>query len=186
MRLKNPARRYDFLSITLHWSVAVFTIALFVSGLWMVDLGYYDDWYYQAPWWHKGIGVVTAVLVFGRWVWTLFRQTPEDINSTPLWQRIIAKLVHALMNLAIIVLFISGYLMVTAKGVSLSVFDWFTLPALFTGKSDWVDTAGLIHLWTGYFIIALASVHALAAIKHHVIDKDATLKRMLGFKTGEL
>jgi len=90
------------------------------------------------------------------------------------------------MNLAILALFISGYLMVTAKGDSLSVFDWFRLPALFTGKSDWVDTAGLIHLWTGYFIIALASVHALAAIKHHVIDKDATLKRMLGFKTGEL
>ncbi|WP_438971503.1 cytochrome b, partial [Methylophaga sp.] len=123
MRLKNPPRRYDFFSITLHWSIAVFTIALFASGLWMVELGYYDDWYYQAPWWHKSIGIVTALLVVTRWFWTLLRLPPADITSTPLWQRLSAKLVHFMMNLAIIVLFISGYLMVTAKGDSLSVFD---------------------------------------------------------------
>jgi len=185
MRLKNPVGRYDMLSITLHWSVAIFTIALFISGLWMVELGYYDDWYYQAPWWHKGIGIVTAFLVIFRWLWTLVRQTPEDIISIPLWQRLIAKLVHSLMNIAILVLLISGYLLVTAKGDGLSVFDGFTIPALFTNKPNWVDPAGFIHLWTGYFIICLASLHALAAIKHHFIDKDVTLKRMLGFKTGE-
>ncbi|WP_438971502.1 cytochrome b/b6 domain-containing protein, partial [Methylophaga sp.] len=59
------------------------------------------------------------------------------------------------------------------------------IPALFSDKATWVDPAGLIHLWTGYFIIALASLHALAAIKHHFFDKDATLKRMLGIKTGD-
>lgn len=185
MRLKKPAARYDFLSITLHWSVAAFTIALFASGLWMVDLGYYDDWYYQAPWWHKGIGFVTALLVILRWLWTLIRLTPEDIHTTPLWQRLTAKLVHSLMNLTVIALLISGYIMVTATGDSLSIFDWFSIPALFSDKSHWVDPAGLVHLGTAYFIIALAIFHALAAIKHHFIDKDVTLKRMLGIKTGE-
>lgn len=186
MHWKQVERRYDFLSIALHWFIAIFTVALFISGLWMVDLGYYDDWYYQAPWWHKGIGIITAFLVIMRWVWTLFRQSPAAIRSTPLWQHLVAKLVHKLMNLSILALFISGYVMVTAKGDSLNLFDWLLIPALFSDKSHWVDPAGVIHLWSGYFIIALATLHALAAIKHHFIDKDATLKRMLGINTGEL
>jgi cytochrome b561 len=58
MRFKNNSERYGLISILLHWSVALLTIGLFVLGLWMVDLGYYDDWYYQAPWWHKGLGFI--------------------------------------------------------------------------------------------------------------------------------
>jgi len=185
MDSQQPAKVYDVFSITLHWLVALFTIALFVSGLWMVDLGYYDDWYYKAPWWHTGIGAVTAFLVILRWCWTPFRNAPLAITSIPRWQHHIAKLVHTLMNLAIILLLITGYLVVTAKGDSLSVLDWFAIPALISIQSNTVSSAGLIHLYSAYLIIALAGLHALAAIKHHVIDKDATLMRMLGFNKGE-
>lgn len=178
-------QRYDLFSVLLHWSIAVFTIALFASGLWMVDLGYYDDWYYLAPWWHKGIGVVTAALIVTRWLWTLRRQTPPDLVTIPLWQNLLAKLVHGMMNVAIILLFITGYLIVTAKGDPLEVFDWFVIPALFEDQSGWSDLVGSLHLWAGWFIIALASFHALAALKHHFFDKDATLKRMLFMQSGD-
>jgi cytochrome b561 len=186
MDSEQTAKVYDVFSITLHWLVAVFTVALFASGLWMVDLGYYDDWYYKAPWWHTGIGIVTALLVILRWCWTYLRTAPAAITSIPRWQHHIAKLVHTLMNLAIILLLITGYLVVTAKGDSLSVFDWFSIPALISLQSNTVTIAGLIHLYSAYFIITLASFHALAAIKHHVIDKDATLLRMLGLNRGEM
>jgi cytochrome b561 len=178
-------RRYDGFSVLLHWSIALFTIALFASGLWMVDLGYYDDWYYQAPWWHKGIGVITALLVIIRWVWQRFRNKPAELPSIPLWQRISAKAAHLLMNLAILLLFITGYLVVTAKGDPLGVFNWFSIPSLFKDQSGWAESAGLLHLWLGWFIIALASLHALAALKHHFIDKDATLKRMFAIPSGD-
>lgn len=183
MESKSTARSsYDAFSVLLHWLIAVFIIALFASGLWMVDLGYYDDWYYQAPWWHKGIGIVTALLIIVRWGWSLFRQTPPGINSIPHWQHLAAKVTHQSMNVVAIIIAISGYIMVTAKGDGLSVFDWFTIPAIISNKPDWVDPAGAIHLWAAYFLIAMASVHALAAIKHHFIDKDATLKQMLARK----
>lgn len=174
--------RYDFLSIFLHWLVAVFIIGLFASGLWMVDLGYYDDWYYQAPWWHKGIGVVTAILIVSRWAWSLFRQPPAAISSIPYWQHLLAKITHQAMNIVALIIVISGYVMVTAKGDGLSVFDWFTIPAFISNKPAWVDPAGAIHLWAAYFLIAMATVHALAAVKHHFIDRDSTLKQMLGIK----
>lgn len=177
---KSALGRYDVLSIVLHWSIAIFIVGLFTSGLWMVTLGYYDDWYYRAPWWHMGFGVITAVLVIARLIWTLCRTPIKRIRTIPVWQYLAAKCVHELMNMATIVIVISGYLMVTIKGDGLNVFDWFTIPALFTAESTWSDTAGLIHLWTAYVLIGLASCHALAALKHHFIDKDHTLKRMIG------
>lgn len=178
MPTQHTARRYDLFSVLLHWSIALFTIALFASGLWMVDLGYYDNWYYQAPWWHKGIGVITALLVALRWLWQIFRIKPAAIATTARWQRLMARFIHKLMNLAIILLFVSGYLMVTAKGDGLGVFNWFTIPALFNDQAGWSDLVGSLHLWIAWFIIALALLHALAALKHHFIDKDATLTRM--------
>ncbi|SFJ98712.1 cytochrome b [Methylophaga sulfidovorans] len=183
MKSKHTSRSgYDAFSIFLHWVIAVFIIALFVSGLWMVGLGYYDNWYYEAPWWHKGIGVATAILIVLRWCWSLFRQAPDTISSIPPWQHLAAKIAHQAMNIVALLIVISGYIMVTAKGDGLSVFDWFTIPALVTQKSDWVDPAGAFHLWAAYFLIGIAAVHALAAMKHHFIDKDLTLKQMLGTK----
>lgn len=183
-RVHSPAN-YDLFSILLHWVIAVLTLGLFVSGLWMVDLGYYDDWYYRAPWWHKSVGVVVVLLVLLRGIWSRLRQAPPTLHTQPAWQRGAARSVHMLMNLAIILLGISGYLIVTAKGAALSVFDWLRIPALFNDKGHWVDTAGAIHLWLGYLIIALAAVHALAALKHHFIDRDETLTRMLKLNKGE-
>ncbi|ODN67599.1 cytochrome b [Methylophaga muralis] len=179
MRFKNSSERYGLISIVLHWSVALLTIGLFVLGLWMVDLGYYDDWYYQAPWWHKGLGFIVLLLVLIRWLWRPFAGKPAAISTTPVWQNLAAKTVHQLMNLAIIVLAVTGYLIVTAKGQPLGIFDWFNIPALTQLTVSTSDLVSKLHLWSAYFIIALASIHALAALKHHFINKDATLRRML-------
>lgn len=185
MALQHPPQRYDGFSILLHWSIALFTIALFASGIWMVDLGYYDDWYYEAPWWHKGIGVITMMLVATRWLWQRVRTSPPRILSIPNWQHFSALLVHGLMNLSILTLFFTGYLIVTAKGDPLTVFDWFSIPALLTDQHGWSDWTGKLHRWAGWFVIILASLHALAALKHHFWDRDGTLKRMLAIKSGE-
>ncbi len=132
MHLFNTKEKYGFISIVLHWSVALLTIGLFILGLWMVDLGYYDDWYYQAPWWHKGLGLIVFAMVVFRWLANLMTGKPNAIASSPLWLQWIAKAIHQLMNLVIIMLAISGYLIVTAKGQPLSVFDWFSIPAVFS------------------------------------------------------
>lgn len=179
MRFTNSPERYGFISILLHWSVALLTIGLFILGLWMVDLGYYDDWYYQAPWWHKGLGFIVLILVLFRWLWNIFSAKPDAIASTPVWQQWAAKAAHQSMNITVVVLAVTGYLIVTAKGQPLSIFDWFAIPAVSTltvEASEWVSK---LHLWSAYLIITLASLHALAALKHHFINNDATLRRML-------
>ena len=74
----------------------------------------------------------------------------------------------------------SGYLISTADGRGVSVFGLFEVPASLTGIPDQEDVAGVLHEWLAWGLIILAGLHALAAIKHHFIDRDATLSRMLG------
>jgi cytochrome b561 len=75
---------------------------------------------------------------------------------------------------------ISGYLISTADGRAISVFGWFEVPALITSIPDQEDIAGLIHEYLAWGLVIFSGLHALAALKHHFIDRDPTLKRMLG------
>lgn len=182
--MRQSSNVYDIFSIALHWLVAIFVIGLFASGIWMVDLGYYDDWYYRAPWWHIGIGVITFILVLVRAVWSRYR--PQFVRGVSLssWQSILAWLFHRSMNIAIIMLALTGYLVVTAKGDALVIFDVIHFPAYIALSSETHSWVGNLHRWTAYGLIGLALLHASAALKHHFIDKDVILKSMLAIKTG--
>jgi cytochrome b561 len=180
MQLANNQSRYGWVAICLHWSIALLTICLFILGIWMVELDYYDSWYQQAPWWHKGLGVITLWLIIGRWLWQLFSSKPKAIESISAWQNKASWLVHRLMNFLIITIAVSGYLMVTAKGKSLSVFDWYSIPAIVSGVANLEDIAGEFHFLLAYGLIGLVLLHSTAALLHHYVYKDETLKRMLG------
>lgn len=87
-----------------------------------------------------------------------------------------------LLYLILFAIIISGYLISTADGQPISVFDWFSVPAVFTGREQ-ADLAGDVHLYLAWAVVVLSLLHAAGALKHHFIDKDITLKRMLGIKT---
>ena len=72
----------------------------------------------------------------------------------------------------------SGYLITSADGKAIAVFDWFNVSAFILIAENQEDLAGEIHYYIAYTLIFMALIHGLAAIKHHFIDKDNTLKRM--------
>lgn len=61
-----------------------------------------------------------------------------------------------------------------------SVFGWFEIPATFYGFGNQEDIAGVVHEWLANLMIELVVLHSLAALKHHFLDCDPTLRRMLG------
>jgi cytochrome b561 len=180
MRLRNDNQRYGLVAVGLHWLVAVCVIGQFGLGLWMRSLGYYDAWYRLGPWWHKGIGVALFVVLLLRLIWRLSNPRPAHLASHQPYERLVAGIAHGLLYLLLFALMLSGYLISTADGRGLEVFDWFTIPATLSGLEQQEDIAGQIDLWLAWTVIGLAALHALAALKHHFIDRDATLKRMLG------
>jgi len=172
-----PIQAYHRIAKIIHWSSALLVFSLFALGYWMVDLSYYSEWYKIAPHWHKSIGFTLFTL-------TVFRVLYKNMSNSPpiegeRWEQRVAKLAHLLIYLLLFTIFISGYMISTADGRGIEIFNWFTLPGFGSFIANQEDLAGEIHFYATYSLITLTLVHALAAFKHHFINKDNTLKKML-------
>ncbi len=178
----NSKTQYGWLSIFLHWAMAIAFIAIFFLGQYMVELDYYDPWYHRAPEIHKSIGILLVMTMLLRFFWNKFQTSPAPISSDKKTE-LVARITHNLFYLLVVMIFISGYMISTAEGMGIDVFDWFTVPSLIAEDSDRADWAGDIHEIIATSFIILAAIHALAALYHHFIVKDLTLKRMLGITT---
>ncbi|MDU4093984.1 MAG: cytochrome b, partial [Pantoea sp.] len=155
---------------------------MFALGLWMVSLGYYDTWYHKAPELHKSIGMVLFAVMILRVIWRFISPPPAPLASyTPL-VRYSAVAVHLLLYLLLFAIFISGYLISTAEGKPIDLFGVLPIPALLSADATQTDLAGDIHLWLAWTVVILSLLHGLAALKHHFIDRDITLRRMLGYR----
>lgn len=180
MQLRNSSRRYGIISISLHWIFAIAVYAMFGLGLWMVTLSYYDGWYHQAPELHKSIGVLLMMGLVIRVIWRHISPPPAAPKTHSIFTRISAVAAHITLYALLFALLISGYLISTAEGKPISVFGIFDVPATLADAGSQADIAGVIHLWLAWSVVILSVLHGLAALKHHFIDKDDTLKRMLG------
>jgi cytochrome b561 len=180
MHWRNDETRYGAVAAALHWLIAAGVFGLFALGLWMTGLTYYDSWYRLGPWWHKSLGVTLFALAALRLGWRFTNVQPRPLPTHARWERTAALVVHGLLYLLLFAVMISGYFISTADGRAVAVFDWFAIPAIGTGIENQEDVAGQVHLWLAMTLIGLAVLHALAALKHHFIDKDRTLARMLG------
>ena len=72
---------------------------------------------------------------------------------------------------------LSGYLISIADGQPISIFGYFEIPAIWSAQGIQVDSTGVVHF---YLALILVIFHVLAALKYHFIDRDVTLKHMLG------
>ncbi len=176
----NTKESYGWVAIILHWLMAIAIVGMFGLGWYMVDLTYYDSLYKTLPFIHKSIGIILIVVFLFRLYWRLSSPVPDAIEGSSPMERKVSKLVHRIFYWLLPLIMISGYLISTADGSSISVFDIFEVPASITSIPEQEDNAGLVHKYLTYTLIALAGLHAAAALKHHILDGDATLRRMLG------
>ena len=178
-QLKNSESQYGIVAKALHWLSAIAVIGLFGVGWWMVDLNYYSQWYQTAPHWHKSIGILLLVTTLARLLWKALMPSPAPLATQPPIEQKAAKFAHFLLYALMLVIMLSGYLISTADGRAIEVFNWFEVAALGELFANQADIAGVIHEYLAYALILVVVVHALAALKHHFIDKDNTLRRML-------
>ncbi|MCF6194598.1 MAG: cytochrome b [Kangiellaceae bacterium] len=180
--MKNTNQKYGWLTIALHWISAMTIVGLFSLGLWMVELGYYDAWYKTGPALHKSIGLTFFLLMIFRLFWRTMQIQPHALSThTPL-ERKAGHVMHRVLYLIIFFIMLSGYLISTADGRDILVFKTFNVPGIGSLFENQEDIAGLFHEYAAFLLIAMVILHALAALKHHFIDKDKTLTRMLGRK----
>jgi cytochrome b561 len=177
MSWKNDHSSYGLVAIWLHWLMAVLVFVLYGLGLWMVDMDYYHPWYHRAPLLHKTLGVAFAVLFLLRLIWRWYNPAPVPLGAP--WERLLARVAHSLMYVLMGLLPITGYLISTAEGHSLELLGGFHIPAVGPFMDNQEDAAGLIHEWLAHGLLVTAILHVAAALKHHVLDRDDTLRRMI-------
>lgn len=178
--LADTLKSYGWITILVHWISAVLVISIFGIGFYMVDLSYYDDGYHELPKLHISLGLLLGFLMVLRVLWRIAnRGKPKPLDShTPLIRRLAASMKYALY-LLIFTMIATGYLVTTAKGDPAKIFDLISIPATLELSSDWVDLLGEVHNIAGWLIMVLAAAHAGAALWHHFVIRDMTLKRML-------
>lgn len=185
MQWKNNQYTWGGVTIFIHWLSAVVIIGLFALGLWMVELTYYDTWYTKAPHLHKSIGILLFLVTLVRLFWKWWNPTPMPLAEHSQLEKRAAHLVHYFIYILLFLIMLSGYLISTADGKAIQVFNWFEIPATLYGIDKQEDIAGVIHFYLAIALIALACLHALGALKHHILDKDVTLKRMIGIRASQ-
>lgn len=179
MQAVNSKHRYGWVAILFHWLMAPAVIGNFAFGLWMVGLAYQHPWYHQGPQLHKAAGVLLFILLLLRLLWRWGNQSPQPAATAP-WQLYAAKFTHGAIYCLMLILMLSGYLISTADGRPVDVFGWFSVPATIYNIDGQEDIAGEVHEWLAWSLMALVAIHALAALKHHFYNRDATLRKMLG------
>ncbi len=169
--------RWPRVILLLHWLTAFAVIGMFASGLWMVDLTYYSDWYKTAPHWHKSIGLTLFALTIVRLLSRVVYSRPPTHGNA--FEKKASKLGHIALYTLLLVMFVSGYLISTADGRPIDIFNWFAVPSIGELIDNQEDIAGDIHFYLAWTLIVTAALHAIAALKHHFFNKDNTLKQML-------
>jgi len=174
-------QRYGAVAVALHWLMAIVLTVLVVMGLYMAslpDVGF-DTRKIMLILYHKQIGMLALALVLLRLGWRVGHILPALVDTLPEWQKVAARLVHLCLYAVMFALPVTGWLMSSAAGFPVSLLGLFDLPDL-VPKDDFLFQAFVqAHKWSSYALIALAMVHAGAALMHHFVDKDETLKKML-------
>lgn len=168
---------YTKTAITFHWLMAVLLIANFALGLTMEEMELSPD-KLQFVSWHKWAGITLLGLVTLRFLWRAFANRPVLLPMAT-WQRRLAKLTHFLMYLLLFAIPISGWLMSSAGGFTVSYLGLFPLPDLVAKDKQLFELLKEVHEVLNFTLLGLVILHVLAVLKHQFIDRDATLARMV-------
>ncbi len=182
--IKNSESRFGLLSRVIHWISAALVVSLFSVGLWMQGLDYYHEFYRTAPDLHRSFGILLMLLTVTRLIWYRFSPKPKALTTHSRIERIVSVATHHTLMLLLFIMFMSGYLITTAQGDPLYFFNIVAIPSTVNGIANLEDMAGDIHKFVAFSIIGLVLLHVAGALKHHFMDKDKTLKRMLGLDKG--
>jgi cytochrome b561 len=170
--------RYTRTAMSLHWLIALMLFGMFGFGLYMVELPLSPQKlkFYS---YHKWAGVTVFLLVLARLAWRITHRPPALPAGMPAWQVSAAKAGHHLLYLLMVIVPLSGWLMSSAKGFQTVWFGVLPLPDLLAKDEALGEALLLTHRLLNWFFMLVVAGHVVAALKHHFIDRDGLLSRML-------
>lgn len=174
---------YNATAIALHWLTALIIFSAFPLGVFIADLSF-SPLKLRLISYHKWLGVTVFLLTVARLAWRAKHQPPPLLQTIPLWQQRAAHSLHHLLYMLLLIIPITGWMMSSAKGFPVVFLGLVQLPDLVGKNTELGDLLKALHAALNYGLITLLGMHIAAALKHHFIDRDATLRRMSPFAKG--
>ncbi|MBY0572684.1 MAG: cytochrome b [Undibacterium sp.] len=177
-------KKFSPITIGLHWIVGLTMITLFFIGVYMAE----NEVYSLYPW-HKSFGVLIVPFVLARVIWRIKSGWPTPVGQYSKIEQILAKLTHWVLISASVLMPVTGFMFSGASGHGVAVFGWTIAPEnpdpnklgeVIPFNPLVANVGHEMHEILGWIFIAAVALHVVGALKHHVMDKDGTLQRMLG------
>jgi cytochrome b561 len=175
----SSVQKYPLIIRLLHWLIAPAMIGLIGLGWYMTGLGFYHPWYHSAPALHFSIGIIVAGLALLNLLGLFLRKSPPMDSHLRQWEILVASLTHKILLILTLLLPLSGFIITTAAGKPVTLFGLISIPALLPESDRLQLLSETLHYYLAYGGAVLIGLHVLAALKHHFINRDTTLRRML-------
>ena len=181
MPLRNTPSRWGWVSQLLHWAIVALIITQYVLASIAEDLPLgLKKLAVLAR--HKSFGITILMLAIVRLGWRLASPAhPPLPNTLKPYERALARFTHVSLYVLLFAQPITGWIMSSARKFPVSWFHIFQLPDLVKPNKALYDAMVTTHGILALAIIVVVALHVLAALKHHFVLKDDTLRRMLPF-----
>ena len=182
--MSDTKKKFSHITITLHWLVGVTIIVLLAVGKYMEE----NEVYSLYPI-HKSVGALIFLVILARVVWRVSQGWPDPVSQYMKWEQLLSKIVHYVLLIGSVIIPLSGIMMSAGGGHGLQVFGLEVIatnpdpldPQKMVPLNEGIARTGhTLHGLVSNFVIVAILLHIGGAFKHHLVDKDGTLKRMLG------
>lgn len=161
-----------------HWIGAVLFASLLIVGFILSNDVLPDEQAGEVRNLHKATGTLMLLFAIWRVSWRLGQGFPAPASDRAGWELALSKIVHGAMLLTLIVMPLSGISMSLLGGRPIDMYGLFTIPPVAEMK-DLARSFRAVHAYAAYTLATLIVLHIAGALKHSLIDRDSTLRRML-------
>jgi cytochrome b561 len=168
---------YTRTAIALHWLAVVLIASGFALGTWMVDLPIAPQTL-RVYAYHKWIGITVLLVTLAR-PRVAFCAPRAACAGLPVWQRRAAVVSHVALYALMIAIPVSGWFFSSASGVQVVYLGTRRAPNLVAKDDALAAVLKSVHYTLNFALLVLVLVHAGAALRHHFVQRDSVLARML-------
>lgn len=184
--MRDTREKLSSLTVALHWGIALAIIVMLAYGMWIHELprGEIKTFHIRN---HKSVGMIILTLALLRIVWRAIQGFPKPVSAAPAWEKGLSHLTHTLLLVATIAMPLSGIYFSQMNGHSVSIFGTEVIPQFVAKEAvdkATAEQAFFIHGTLAWLIIGLLVLHVAGALKHTLINKDGTMRRMLGARVS--
>lgn len=171
---------YTRTAVSLHWLIAGLIIAAVFMG-WTMTRMEITPARLKLFNYHKWVGVTVLALALVRLAWRL-THPPPPLEPMPRWQQAAAHGGHALLYLLMLSVPVAGWVYSNASGYPVVYLGKIPLPNLMERNRELAGTLRDLHVALATALVVVVVLHVLAALQHHFLHRDNTLRRMLAWR----